>query len=156
MGYAASTLRWWSSQIGRDERVRMVPVVQTRQSSADVASSGGGVSAGEVLQAVNTVAQGVQQNFAPAHAGASFAPAGAEHTEHYEAPPREESREKRRTTKRLATSRTSSAAVRRRRTVAAERGASPGWSATPLRGSAATSVDGARASRQIDVGSALF
>ncbi len=32
MGYAASTLRWWSSQVGRDERVRMVPVV-TRPSS---------------------------------------------------------------------------------------------------------------------------
>ena len=33
-GYAASTLRWWSSQIGRDERVRMVPVVMRASSSA--------------------------------------------------------------------------------------------------------------------------
>jgi hypothetical protein len=33
-GYEASTLRWWSSRLGREERVRIVPVV-ARASSVE-------------------------------------------------------------------------------------------------------------------------
>ena len=38
--FTVSTLRWWSSQIGRDERVRMVPVVTRASSSAATSEMG--------------------------------------------------------------------------------------------------------------------